>query len=191
MRYRLAAVAAAGAVAAIGLLPAQGRATADCTPRQVWAGSETTMQHNGNTLVRVPVSQPVSLRGLTVDAGYAQLSGAGYAEMLLLVGVSHGAPQFDRSLFPVALADPAFGPLNVTTTGNVGHNENPSLTPGVVDARIVKSTQGTGHVTAERTFNPALQLGPGDVLWVNYGSVSGSALDPEVQVVATVAAPGC
>ena len=188
---RRALAAAAAALALVACTSGTGASTAatDCTPRTAWAGSESSAQHGGGTFVQIPLREAVTLTRVTVSLAYAPRPSysTGFAEVLLLVGVSDGPLTMADPLLPVMPADPAFGPLDVTTTKGQPHNENAALSDGVIAARIVKGPTGTALVDV-----PLDQPIPaGGVIWLRYDSVSDHALDPEVQIVASYTPAGC
>lgn len=183
------------ALAALVLLaiPAADATTGvPCTPRTAWVGSETTYQ-GGKTLMQVNVTAAMTLTRVQVSIGYAQRTAAGspaFSEMLTLVGFSHG-PVVMVGPWPADPLSPDFGPNLVTTTDGSGHNENPAPGNTVIGASILKSS--TGFANGNIDSQVSVPLVPGDVIWVNYDTLSSPTvpLDPEVQAVITYTPDVC
>lgn len=175
------------AVTCVVLGSPAARSDVDCAPRTAWAGSETVTQYDTGTMVQIPATTPITLTHLTVSLGFAQHT-PGYAELLLMAGVSDTPVSLHGREFAVLPADPSFGPLQVDT-GASGHNENPVMSGGVIASRIYKTTDGAGNGLVD--VDTQATVPAGGVLWVHYDSVSTAPTDPEVQVVATYTRAGC
>ena len=160
-----------------------------CTSHTAWGGSESSAQRDGGTFVQIPLRASVTVTHLTVSLSYTPHpdAGRGFAEVLLLVGVSDGPLTMADPLLPVMPTDLTFGPLDVSTTKGQPHNENPTMSDGVVAARIVKGSSGSALVDIPLN----LPVPAGGVLWLRYDSVSDHQLDPEVQIVVTYENANC
>ncbi len=182
MFTRLFSTILVGAITVPALVGSTVQST--CAQRIAWAGSESSAQFNQATLFRVPISIPMTITRVTVSNAYAQRNGApGFAQELMLVGISTGPTQHDENMLPALPGSGDFAPNIVGTTGGSPHNENAQMSNAVIGSAIVKSYVGAGSsltdVPIERVVNP------GDEVWVYYGSMSGMVLDPEVQVTIT------
>lgn len=191
MALVLAGVAAAVALATVWA-PASGtRHATACPSRTAWAGSETPVQHNGPTLVRIAVREPIVLTRLNASAAYVARAGQpndAFSELLVLVGALPGRLSVTPgTLLPVLSGDPAFGPLQVDSP--VRHNQNRALADGVYGALILKANPGGSTGTIDVPLDLALPAG--STLWVHYDSLSTAVLDPEVQLVATFRPARC
>jgi hypothetical protein len=161
----------------------------DCTPRTAWAGSETTPQRGQATLVQIPVRTGITITHLTVSDSFAEHT-ANYGEQLLLIGVSDGPLTLSATKMPLLAADPTFDPLRIDTTA-ASHNEDPTMSTGMIAARIYKSATGAAGGLVDLPLNRP--VGAGGVVWVRYDSLSpvNVPTDPEVQIILTYLPAGC
>lgn len=123
---------------------------------------------------------------IAVSDSFAERS-PGWAEQLLLVGLSSGPLQVGPGQTPVFTPSPAFGSLAVSSP--VSHNENPYASGDVLKAAIFKTSTGSGGGMVDIPIRR--DVAPGDTLWVGYYSDSTTPTDPEVQVTVTYVQAGC
>lgn len=178
---KLWACAAAGLLVGILTVGQASGSTGTCTSHTAWTGTETSTQHDGATLLQIPVRQAMTVTGIDLSNAYVQRSGVnGFTEELLLAGISDGPLTVVKQL-PALPPDPAFGDNVVTSDSQ--HNENPHVSQAVVGSQILKSWTGSANGSSHIVLNRSVQ--PGAVIWIYYASISGPLLDPEVQAVIT------
>ena len=188
---RLTALLAAMTLIILALSGPADALTGSCAPQTAWAGSETTYQ-GGATLVQIPVAVAMTLIRVQVSSGFAQRDtvAPGFSEQLTLVGFSHGPVVMD-GVWPTMPPSGDFGTNVVTTTDGSTHNENAHLSGSVIGSSIVKSRTGYGNDQIDASVS--IPLAPGDVIWVNYDTLSTPhvSLDPEVQIDVTYTPAVC
>lgn len=184
-------LAAGLAVGGWNLTHGTARAAQDCSVRTAWAGTESTVQQNGDLLERFPVTQPIQVVRLEASGSFAGSRPAGFAEELLLLGASPTPITWNPAdLVPDTQPDSVFGPSQVTTTGAAWSGQS-ALQSGVLAAQIVKTTSLDG--VFDRTVTPPspVSVPAGGELWLFVGTIGDTPLDPETQLAVSYTPQGC